>query len=82
MVGMTWDGKFAFVTNPIEQRLTLTGDADAKLLLAVLRTSNVKIDADAVSQELSTDTITCTPRAVQERLKKLKKVATEGTTCV
>lgn len=79
---MTWDGKSALVTGPTGQRLILAGDANAKLLLAALRTSNVKIDADAVSQELSTDTITCTPRAVQEQLKKLKKVANEGTMCV
>ncbi|KAJ9627031.1 hypothetical protein H2203_003491 [Taxawa tesnikishii (nom. ined.)] len=54
------------------------GDADRALLLAILKTQDVKIDFDAVAQELTTEATTCTPRAVQERLKKLKRMAQEG----
>ncbi|TKA64208.1 hypothetical protein B0A49_09166 [Cryomyces minteri] len=52
------------------------GEADLKLLLAILKTQNVTVDFDTVAQELSTPSVVCTPRAVQERLKKLKKMAT------
>ncbi|KAF6238677.1 hypothetical protein HO173_003183 [Letharia columbiana] len=47
------------------------GDADAKLLLTILKVSDVKPDFEAVAQQA----ITCTPRAVQEHLKKLRKIA-------
>lgn len=45
------------------------------MLVSILKLQDVKVDFEAVANELSTDTITCTPRAVQEQLKKLKKVA-------
>ncbi|KAL2357237.1 hypothetical protein BJ546DRAFT_1058838 [Cryomyces antarcticus] len=54
------------------------GGADLKLLLAILKTQNVTVDFDSVAQELSTPSVVCTPRAVQERLKKLKKIAANG----
>ncbi|CAF9921978.1 MAG: hypothetical protein ALECFALPRED_001987 [Alectoria fallacina] len=54
-----------------KQTMTWNGEADAKLLLAILKVSDVKPDFEA----LTTDDVTCTPRAVQEHLKKLRKVA-------
>lgn len=55
--------------------MTWNGEADAKLLLAILKVSDVKPDFEAVAQQLTTDEVTCTPRAVQEHLKKLRKIA-------
>lgn len=56
-----------------------TGEADRKLFLSILRDQNVKVDSKAVATALSTGTTHCTPRAVEERLKKLKKMALEVT---
>ncbi|KAL9137930.1 MAG: hypothetical protein Q9175_000840 [Cornicularia normoerica] len=65
-----------------KQTMTWNGEADAKLLLAILKVSDVKPDFDAVAKQasltslqLTTDEVTCTPRAVQEHLKKLRKIA-------
>ncbi|MCJ1480312.1 hypothetical protein MMC06_000467 [Schaereria dolodes] len=48
------------------------GAADQQLLLSILAEHDIKLDFDAVSKRLG-----CTARAVQERLKKLKKLATD-----
>ncbi|KAI9850497.1 MAG: hypothetical protein M1830_007014 [Pleopsidium flavum] len=53
-------------------KMTWDGVADQQLLLSILAAHEIKIDFDAVAANLG-----CTPRAVQERLKKLKKVAGE-----
>ena len=47
-------------------------EADQQLLLAILAAHEVKIDFEAVASRLGEH---CTPRAVVERLKKLKKQA-------
>ncbi|KAM0805331.1 hypothetical protein BDR22DRAFT_969070 [Usnea florida] len=57
-----------------KQTMTWNGEADVKLLLAILKVTNAKPDFDAVAKELTTDVVTCTTRAVQERLKKLRKM--------
>lgn len=49
-------------------------EADHKLLLAIIATNAVPVDYAAVAATMGN---ICTPRAVQERLKKLKKVGTE-----
>ena len=56
----------------------ITGNANQKLLLSILKVQDVKVDFEAVAKALSTDGVTCTPRAVQEQLKKLKKVANQN----
>lgn len=48
-------------------------DADQQLLLAILAAHEVKVDSEAVAARLGQN---CTPRAVVERLKRLKKQAT------
>ena len=48
-------------------------DADQQLLLAILAAHEVKVDSEAVAARLGEN---CTPRAVVERLKRLKKQAT------
>ncbi|MCJ1363908.1 hypothetical protein MMC16_003017 [Acarospora aff. strigata] len=53
-------------------KMTWDGAADQHLLLSILTTHDVKVDFDVVAANLG-----CTPRAVQERLKKLKKIAAE-----
>ncbi|GAB7347886.1 hypothetical protein MBLNU459_g5412t1 [Dothideomycetes sp. NU459] len=55
------------------------GEADRKLLLAILKTHAIKVDSDAIAADLSTESSKCTPRAVEERLKKLKKMASGST---
>lgn len=50
------------------------GEADQHLLLAILASQPVKVDSTAVAAMLGP---ACTPRAVEERLKKLKKKARE-----
>lgn len=50
------------------------GDADQHLLLAILATHHVKLDYVAVAKRLGPQ---CTGRAVEERLKKLKRMARE-----
>lgn len=47
-------------------------EADQQLLLAILAAHEVKVDSEAVASRLGEH---CTPRAVVERLKKLKKQA-------
>lgn len=58
-----------------KQTMNWNGEADAKLLIAILKNSDVKVDLDGIAKQLTTDTTTCTPRAVQEHLKKLRKIA-------
>ena len=48
----------------------LIASADAQLLIAIIAEQSVTLNFDAVASRLG-----CTPRAVQERLKKLKKLA-------
>ena len=48
-------------------------EADQQLLLAILAAHEVKVDSEAVAARLGEN---CTPRAVVERLKRLKKQAT------
>lgn len=52
--------------------MTWNSEADQQLLLAILAAHEVKIDSEAVASRLGEH---CTPRAVVERLKKLKKQA-------
>lgn len=60
------------LTPPCTNLLPTTGAADQHLLLAILTTQDVKVDFEVVAAQLG-----CTARAVQERLKKLKKMAAE-----
>lgn len=46
-------------------------EADQKLLLAIITTHSIQVDFAGVANALGN---VCTPRAVQERLKKLKKL--------
>ncbi|KAI9784692.1 MAG: hypothetical protein M1816_000757 [Peltula sp. TS41687] len=55
--------------------MTWDGNADQQLLLAILSTHTIKLDHAAIAQRLGPN---CTPRAVEERLKKLKKLAKEN----
>ncbi|KAI9725850.1 MAG: hypothetical protein M1828_002479 [Chrysothrix sp. TS-e1954] len=49
-------------------------EADQKLFLYVLASNpNVKVDADAAATLFSKDGVVCTARAVQERMKKMKR---------
>ena len=48
-------------------------DADQQLLLAIFAAHEVRVDSEAVAARLGEK---CTPRAVVERLKRLKKQAT------
>ena len=48
------------------------GAADQKLLLTILATHDIKVDYDAVALSFGSH---CTPRAVQERIKKLQLIA-------
>ena len=50
----------------------LIGDADQQLLLSILATHAIKVDFDAIAARVGPP---CTPRAAQERIKKLKKMA-------
>ena len=55
--------------------LTLaSGAADQQLLLTILSEHAISVNFELVADRLG-----CTPRAVQERLKKLKKMASEPT---
>ncbi|KAI9814026.1 MAG: hypothetical protein M1827_003490 [Pycnora praestabilis] len=51
------------------------GDADQQLLLAILAAHHLFLDHAAIASRLGPQ---CTPRAVQERLKKLKKMASDN----
>ena len=53
-----------------------TGMANQQLLLSILAVHEVKVDFNAVANVMGDQ---CTPRAVQEQLKKLKKMAAENT---
>ena len=52
------------------------GAADQSLLLAIIASHDVKVDFAKVAKDMGD---ICTPRAVQERLKRLKKVGGIGT---
>ncbi|KAI9699442.1 MAG: hypothetical protein M1836_003053 [Candelina mexicana] len=52
--------------------MTWDGDADQQLLLSILATHAIKVDFDAIAARVGPQ---CTPRAAQERIKKLKKMA-------
>ena len=88
MPGMTWNGKFhpisAFV--PVFDftsfRLVLQAywrswlaETHQKLLLLIIGLNKIQVDFEAVASAFGPD---CTPRAVQEQLKKLKKKAKEN----
>ena len=68
------------VTTRIPGKKTMTWDtkADQQLLLAILAAHEVKIDFEAVASRLGER---CTPRAVVERMKKLKKRAIAQDSC-
>jgi len=57
----------------IRLKFSRAGEANSQLLLSVLAVHEVKVDFDAVSALMGPN---CTSRAVQEQLKKLKKMAT------
>lgn len=48
------------------------GDANSQLLLSILAVHDIKVDFEAVAALMGPN---CTSRAVQEQLKKLKKLA-------
>ncbi|RLL99168.1 hypothetical protein CFD26_106002 [Aspergillus turcosus] len=52
--------------------MTWGHEADAKLLLGILTTSNVKPDYEALAKYMGPD---CTVYAIQHRIKKLRKDA-------
>lgn len=51
--------------------LVITATANERLLLAILKVHEVKIDFAAVAEIMGPQ---CTKRAVQEQIKKLKKL--------
>ncbi|KAK4984847.1 hypothetical protein LTR66_008363 [Elasticomyces elasticus] len=55
--------------------MTWDAETNLKLLLAVTKVQAVKIDYEAVAKELSTDNVTCTPKAVMDQMRRLKKQA-------
>lgn len=54
-----------------------SAELDRKLFLTILNHLDVKIDCNAASKAFEDDGVPCTARAVEERLKKLKKMAQE-----
>ena len=50
--------------------LLCLAEADQKLMMAIITTHAIAIDFAAVAKQMGN---ICTPRAVQERLKKVKK---------
>ncbi|MCJ1284257.1 hypothetical protein MMC26_003588 [Xylographa opegraphella] len=52
------------------RKMTWTAEAEKELLLAVIAQNPVPIDYVAIAAQMG-----CTPRAVEERMKKLKKAA-------
>lgn len=54
-------------------KIPRAGEANSQLLLSILAVHEVKVDFDAVAALMGP---ACTSRAVQEQLKKLKKLAT------
>lgn len=85
-------GRYASVHQPhlqdpsLNSLVRIIADADRKLLLAIISAQSVKVDSPAVASILSVGEVTCTPRAVEERIKKLKKIAREqgyvGCVCI
>ncbi|RAK74862.1 uncharacterized protein BO72DRAFT_409433 [Aspergillus fijiensis CBS 313.89] len=57
--------------------MTWNEAADAKLLLAILKTGNVKPDYDRIAQYLGPE---CTPIAAQRRIQRLKERASSEQT--
>ena len=55
--------------------LSYPADADQKLLMAIISAHAIHIDFDAVAEKMGN---VCTARAVQERLKKIKKAGAEA----
>ncbi|KAI9755050.1 MAG: hypothetical protein M1815_005215 [Lichina confinis] len=60
---------------PHRRAMSWDGDADQHLLLAILATHSVKLDYVSVAKRLGPH---CTGRAVEERLKKLKRMARDS----
>ncbi|KAI9835961.1 MAG: hypothetical protein M1837_003573 [Sclerophora amabilis] len=82
-ISQTSIGSANFVDLPLPQipftyRLTrisyAPGEADQHLLLSILQTHTIKLDHDAIAKQLGPQ---CTPRAVVERLKTLRRMARE-----
>lgn len=78
---MTWDGK-SQQHLPIIPRIPAysnnTATANEQLLLTILATHDIKVDFPAVAASFGPH---CSPRAVQEQIKKLKiKAKTDGPT--
>jgi hypothetical protein len=52
-----------------------TGEADQQLLLSILATHTIVLNHAAIAERIGPH---CTPRAVVERIKKLKKMSKDG----
>ena len=70
LILVTWN---LSCTGPVSLTLA-SGAADQQLLLTILSEHAISVNFELVADRLG-----CTPRAVQERLKKLKKMASEHT---
>ncbi|EAW08476.1 uncharacterized protein ACLA_032110 [Aspergillus clavatus NRRL 1] len=55
--------------------MTWSPEADAKLLIGILNTSNVKLDLDALAKWMGPE---CTVYAIQHRIRKLQEKANSG----
>ncbi|KAI9856884.1 MAG: hypothetical protein M1813_008721 [Trichoglossum hirsutum] len=53
----------------------MTGEADHQLLLSILATHTIVLNHAAIAERIGPH---CTPRAVVERVKKLKKISKDG----
>ena len=69
---MSWDGSWKTPFFDVNVANLDVGAADQKLLLTILATHDIKVDYEAVAASFGSH---CTPRAVQERIKKLKIMA-------
>ncbi|KAF2219688.1 hypothetical protein BDZ85DRAFT_268191 [Elsinoe ampelina] len=54
--------------------MTWDAEADRKLLLAIIQTSDVKVEHEAVAKLMSTDEVTCSVIAIKRRMQKLKEM--------
>ncbi|KAI9827374.1 MAG: hypothetical protein M1826_006299 [Phylliscum demangeonii] len=61
-------------TKAAKPKMTWIGDGDRDLLLTILAMHNLKLDHVAIAQRMGPP---CTPRAVEERLKKLRRMIKE-----
>jgi len=55
-----------------------TSGADLKLLLGILKTQNVKVDREAITQFMATENAKPTASSIQNCLKKLKEMNKGG----